>query len=63
MKWDTVQQFLRTAMQLVAGYLVANGVIVEDMTTMVVGGGVSLGAFLWWILWESKRANPDVPTV
>jgi hypothetical protein len=60
MNWDTVQQLVRIVMQLVAGWLAAQGWITADMVTALVGGVVSIAGVAWWAFWE--RTRPDAAT-
>ena len=58
MNWDSIQQLVRIAMQMVAGYLVSIG-WPEDMTMLVAGIGTSAAALAWWFFWN--RTREDVP--
>lgn len=55
MTWDTIQQLVRIIMQVLAGWLAAQGWITSDMQTTLVGAVVSLGGVLWWAFWERSR--------
>lgn len=55
MNWDTVQQFIRIVMQVVAGMLVSRGIITAEMGVTLTGAIVSLGGIAWWVFWDRKR--------
>lgn len=55
MNWDTVQQVLRIVFNALGGILVGKGYLSEDMVTTLVGGLLSIGSVLWWVLWEKNR--------
>ena len=55
MNWDTVQQFIRIVMQVVAGMLVSRGIITAEMGVTLSGAIVSLGGIAWWVFWDRKR--------
>lgn len=56
MNWDTVQQVLRILLNAAGGILVGKGVLTDAMLTTLVGGLLSVGSVLWWVVWERKRA-------
>lgn len=56
MNWDTVQQFIRIVMQVLAGMLVSRGLITAEMGVTLTGAIVSLGGIAWWVFWDRKRA-------
>lgn len=60
MNWDTIQQIVRIILQIVAGSLIASGVIRAEDAPMFIGGLTSIAAFAWWWFWDRKR--PDVTT-
>ena len=55
MTWDTIQQLVRIIAQVVAGMLVSKGLLTEELGTTLIGGVVSLGSVLWWVLWQRNR--------
>ena len=57
MTWDSVQQFIRIGMQMLAGGLVSKGYITEDIATQLVGGVISLAGVAWWLFWNKNRAE------
>lgn len=59
--WDSIQQIVRIVMQILAGFLVGQGLITESMTETVIGAGVSVAALVWWIFWERHREGAKPP--
>ncbi len=57
MTWDSVQQFVRILLQLLAGALVQRGYITAEMGTSLIGALLSLGGIAWWAFWQ--RSRPD----
>ncbi len=55
MNWDTIQQFIRIVMQVLAGMLVSRGLITEEMGITLTGAIVSLGSIAWWVFWQRGR--------
>ncbi|HLO78153.1 MAG TPA: hypothetical protein VK196_16990 [Magnetospirillum sp.] len=55
MTWDTVQQFIRIIMQVLAGMLVSRGLITAEMGVTLTGAIVSLGGIAWWIFWQRSK--------
>lgn len=55
MNWDTVQQIIRIAMQVVGGMLMSAGYLDEANVATLTGAVISLGGVLWWALWEKKK--------
>jgi hypothetical protein len=55
MTWDSLQQFLRILLQLLAGALVQRGYITAEMGVTFTGALLSLGGIAWWALWQRKR--------
>jgi hypothetical protein len=55
MTWDSLQQIIRIVMQIVAGFLVANGHLSEDMARTLTGGVLSLSMVAWWWVWNGRR--------
>lgn len=51
MTWDTLQQFVRSGVQLVSGYLIGSGLINEEGGELVMGVALSVAAFGWWLYW------------
>lgn len=56
MTWDTIQQFVRIIMQVLAGMLVSRGYITADMGVTLTGAIISLAGIGWWMFWDRKRA-------
>jgi hypothetical protein len=59
MTWDSIQQFVRILLQLVAGALVQRGYITAEMGVTLTGAVLSIGGIAWWALWQ--RGRPDTP--
>lgn len=57
MNWDTVQQFIRILMQVVAGMLVSKGYISQEMSVTLIGAVVSLSGIAWWAFWDRLRVK------
>lgn len=55
MNWDTIQQFIRIVMQVVAGMLVSKGIITAELGVTLTGAVVSLGSVAWWAFWQRNR--------
>lgn len=55
MDWNTVQQFLRIVMQLVAGLLISKGYLSEEMSVTLSGAILSLANVAWWAFWNKKE--------
>lgn len=55
MNWDTIQQFIRIVMQVVAGMLVSKGLITAELGVTLTGAVVSLGSVAWWVFWQRNR--------
>lgn len=55
MNWDTVQQFIRIVMQVLAGMLVSRGYITAEMGVTLSGAVLSLAGIAWWVFWDKKR--------
>lgn len=55
MNWDTVQQFIRIIMQVLAGMLVSKGYITAEMGVTLSGAVLSLAGIAWWVFWDKKR--------
>lgn len=61
MNWDTVQQFLRIILQVVAGMLVSKGYLSQEMGVTMTGALLSLAGVAWWAYWNrGKAAAPSV---
>ena len=55
MTWDNVQQLIRIVMHIVAGYLLNNGIVTEEVSTQLTAGVISLASVAWWFFWNKKR--------
>lgn len=56
MNWDTIQQLIRILAYAGGSYFFGDSVANGEMFTAAVSGAVSVGAFVWWWVWERKRA-------
>ena len=57
MNWDTIQQFVRIIMQVVAGMLVSKGYISQEMGVTLTGAIISLSGIAWWVFWDRLRVT------
>lgn len=57
MKWDSVQQFIRIGMQMVASALVTQGYLNEDVAMQFSAGVVSIAGVVWWYYWNKMRVE------
>jgi hypothetical protein len=55
MNWDTIQQFIRIIMQVVAGMLVSKGFLTEEMGVSLTGAVLSLAGIAWWVFWQKGK--------
>lgn len=55
MDWDKIQQVLRIILYTVGGWVFNDAVTQSDLYQAAVGGVLSIGAFIWWYVWERKR--------
>lgn len=53
--WDTVQQFIRILLYMIGGAIFGSEVADGDVYQGAIGGAVSIGAFVWWWVWERRR--------
>lgn len=58
MKFDTVQQLIRIAMQAGGGIWLGTEVAQGDMYQAAIAGTIQVVAFLWWAFWENGREKP-----
>ena len=58
MNWDTVQQFVRILLQLIAGALVQRGYITAEMGVTLTGALLSVAGIAWWAIWQRGRVDP-----
>lgn len=56
MNWDTIQQVLRIVLYAGGGLVFGDAVKDGELFQQAVGGLMSVGAFVWWYVWERKRA-------
>lgn len=48
---------LRHVLQLVAGYLMAQGFLPEGGTELLIGAGLSVFSFVWWLVGALKKKS------
>lgn len=56
MNWDSIQQVVRIVAYAAGGYIFGDAVAQGAEFQGAVGGLLSVGAFVWWFVWERKRA-------
>jgi len=56
MNFDTIQQIIRIAMQAGGGIWLGTEIAQGDAYQAAIAGAIQVAAFLWWLLWERKRA-------
>lgn len=56
MTWDTLQQFIRIAMYSAGSYFFGEAVADGELYQAAIAGAVAIGAFVWWAVWERRRA-------
>ena len=62
MNWDSIQQLLRILLYAIGGYFLGDAVTEGEAFQAAVGGVLSVGAFIWWLMWERQRpASRDSP--
>jgi len=57
MSWDSVQQFIRIGMQMIAGAFVTQGDLTEEISMQLSAGVVSLAGVIWWYYWNKMRVE------
>lgn len=57
MTWDQIQQVLRIVLYAIGGYFLGDGVTSGEMFATAVGGVLSAGSFVWWLVWERHRSE------
>ena len=57
MNWDTIQQLIRIIMYAGGSFFLGDAIANGELYTAMVSGVVSVGAFLWWFLWERNRVE------
>jgi hypothetical protein len=55
MKWDTVQQLVRILLYTGGGYFFGEATVEGELFQAAAAGVLSIGAFLWWWMWEHQR--------
>jgi hypothetical protein len=57
MTWDSIQQVLRIALYSGGGYLFGDAIATGDLYQTAVSGALSVGAFVWWMVWNSGDSD------
>lgn len=60
MTWQTVQQVLRILLYTLGSFLFGESIADGELFQGLIGGVMSVGSFLWWILWERNRPAIEV---
>lgn len=57
MDWNSVQQVVRSGVQMIAGFLVAKGMLPGSGSELFIGMGMSVAAFAWWWIWNRNQPS------
>lgn len=60
--WDKIQQVIRIILFAVGGYFLGSEVTEGELFNQFVGGVLAAGAFIWWLVWESKTKHKHEDT-
>lgn len=55
MTWDSIQQILRIVLNAGGAALLGNSVAQGELYQAAVGGALSIGAFVWWMVYQSSK--------
>lgn len=55
--WDKAQQLIRKMLALVAGALIAGGIITETQAALYVGVAVEMIDLVWWLWWNRSAVT------
>lgn len=58
MQWTTIEQLIRILAYSGGSYFLGDAVVNGDMFKAAVAGGISLAAFIWWLIRERGKAQP-----
>jgi len=61
LSYDTISQLIRISAYTVGGFFLGQAVVDGELFQGALSGVVSVGAFVWWLVVESKK--PAEPTV
>ena len=56
MSWSTVQQLIRIVGYSAGSYFLGESIASGEMYQAALSGAVSIAAFVWWMVAESKKA-------
>jgi hypothetical protein len=57
MTFDTISQLIRIAAYAVGSYFLGTGVADGELFQAAIAGGVSVVAFVWWMIAERNKAK------
>jgi hypothetical protein len=55
MSWDAIQQIIRIVAYAVGGYFLGDSVTSGETFGAAVGGLISIGAFVWWLVYQRTK--------
>lgn len=55
MDWNAIQQVLRILMYSGGSFYFGQEFADGEMYQAAIGGVIAVGAFLWWLYWNSKQ--------
>lgn len=61
MNWETIQQLVRIILYSVGAFLLGEDIAKGELFQGLIGGALSVGAFLWWWVWERNRPAAPKP--
>lgn len=59
MKWSTIEQLIRILAYSGGSYFLGDAVANGDAYKAAIGGLISLGAFVWWLVFERNRPKAE----
>ena len=57
MNFSTIEQLIRILAYALGSYFLGAGVADGELYQAAIGGGVSVIAFIWWLVFERNRAK------
>lgn len=58
MTWNSIQQLLRIALYTGGGIVFGESFMDGELAQSAIGGLLSIGAFVWWLVWERGTQRP-----
>ena len=55
MSWDAIQQIIRIIAYAAGGYFLGDAVTSGEMFQAAVAGLLSVGAFVWWLVYQQNK--------